>query len=483
MRVRFAPSPTGYLHVGVARTALFNWLLARHSGGVFILRIEDTDRERSNPELTADIVDGLAWLGIHWDEGPYFQAEGIERHQRDVQALVDAGAAYRCFCTAEEVHRRRVAAGVREGAFRYDRLCHGIAAAEAAARAASGESHAIRFCVPDGVTAWDDVVHGPIEFANADIEDFIILRSDRTPIYNLAVVSDDVEQRVTHVIRGADHISNTPKQIMLYRALGRQLPIFGHVPLIHGEDGKRLSKRHGATAIDQYQKMGMLPEAMVNFLVLLGWSPGTDQEIFSVEELIARFAIEQVNRKAAIFDMQKLLWLNGHYLRSRPADAIAPLVAERLVAAGQVPETTLRNDRARFLAVVEQLKARTRTVAEIAAQAPPYFDVALEYDAAAVKQYWTADGRAATRLEQLRVLWSGIDRWDDERLETALRELADALGVKPGMLIHPLRVALIGSGDGPGIFDIVRLLGRDRVLARMERAIDAMRTSTSGTAA
>ena len=482
MRVRFAPSPTGYLHVGVARTALFNWLLARHCRGTFILRIEDTDRERSRPELTTAIMDGLAWLGIDWDEGPFFQAEGLERHQRDVQALVDAGAAYRCFCTQEEVERRRVAAGVREGAFRYDRQCRGITAAEAAARAAAGEPHAIRFFVPEGVTAWDDVVHGPIEFANADIEDFIILRSDRTPIYNLAVVSDDVEQRVTHVIRGADHISNTPKQILLYQALGRPLPVFGHVPLIHGEDGKRLSKRHGATAIDQYQEMGMLPEAMVNFLALLGWSPGTDREIFSVAELIAQFTIEEVNRKAAIFDMQKLLWLNGHYLRSRPADALAPLVRERLVAAGRVPEAALRTDQARFLEVIDELKARAKTVEDIAAHAPAYFDGALAYDDASVKKHWKGDSHAAARLEQLRAAWSGLERWDEERLERALRELADSQGVKAGMLIHPLRVALIGSGDGPGIFDIVRLLGRDRVLARMDRAIEAMRAASGSVA-
>ncbi|MCI0435561.1 MAG: glutamate--tRNA ligase [Gemmatimonadetes bacterium] len=479
IRVRFAPSPTGFLHVGGARTALFNWLLARGAGGTFILRIEDTDRERSSDAMTAAIVDGLTWLGIAWDEGPHFQAAGIERHRVDALSLLERGAAYRCFCTPEDVERRRIAAGVREGAFRYDRLCQRIPSAEAARRSDGGEPYTLRFLVPEGVTAWDDVVHGPIEFANADIEDFIILRSDGTPIYNLAVVSDDVEMRITHVIRGADHISNTPKQILLYRALGRQLPVFGHLPLIHGHDGKRLSKRHGATAVDEYQRMGILPDAMVNFLALLGWSPGTDEEIFSRDELIARFSIEQVNRKAAIFDVQKLLWLNGQYLRNQPASALAPLIEVRLAAAGFVTEALLRADRDRLLDIIEVLKTRARTTAEIAAQAIAYFDAPVDYDPAAVRKHWKGGARIAERLQRLRDLWDHLETWSDENLESTLRALAPELGIGAGPLIHPLRVALIGSSDGPGIFDIVRLLGRDRVLARMDRAIDSLTASSS----
>ncbi len=480
LRVRFAPSPTGFLHVGGARTALFNWLLARHTGGTFILRIEDTDRERSNDELTAAIVDGMTWLGLDWDEGPFFQAEGLKRHQRDALALLEAGAAYRCFCTPEDVDRRRVVAGIREGAFRYDRLCHRLDPDVSLRRAADGDAFTVRFLVPRGVTRWADVVHGPIEFDNAEIEDLILLRSDGTPTYNLAVVSDDVEMHITHVIRGADHISNTPKQIMLYQALGRPLPVFAHVPLIHGEDGKRLSKRHGATAIDQYQTMGILPEAMVNFLALLGWSSGTDQEIFSVQELIERFTIEQVNKKAAIFDVQKLLWLNGHYLRSRPAADIVPLVLEHMRVAGNAPPASAGAEHDRFLAVIGTLQARSRTTEEIATQAVAYFDHALQYDPAAVRKHWKG-AETADRLARLREVWTALDRWDDDALEAGLRGLAETLGVKAGMLIHPLRVALIGAADGPGIFDIVRLLGRERVLHRVEQAIGAMRSTAGGT--
>ncbi|NJD09702.1 MAG: glutamate--tRNA ligase, partial [Gemmatimonadetes bacterium] len=384
-RVRFAPSPTGFLHVGGARTALFNWLYARATAGAFVLRIEDTDRERSSTAMTEAILDGMSWLGLDWDEGPYHQADGLERHRRDALRLVANGHAYRCFCSPEMVAQRGRESGDPDHAFRYDRHClRHIAPAEAAARAAAGEPHTIRFRVPEGTTAWDDLVHGCIEFANSDVEDFIVLRSDLTPIYNLAVVSDDIAMRITDVIRGDDHISNTPKQILLYQALGAQLPRFAHVPMILGEDGKRLSKRHGATAIGEYRTQGILPEAMVNFLALLGWSPGIDEEVFTVGELIARFTIAGINKKSAVFDTRKLEWLNNQHLNRRAAPELEQMVTRGLVAAGLATPEGLAADRDWYHRVIDLVKVRARNIDDVVLQARPYFQEHVAYEADAV---------------------------------------------------------------------------------------------------
>ncbi|MGH7477708.1 MAG: glutamate--tRNA ligase, partial [Longimicrobiales bacterium] len=389
MRVRFAPSPTGYLHVGGARTALFNWLLARQRGGVFVLRIEDTDRERSSQAMTAAILDGMTWLGLTWDEGPLHQADGVERHRAAAVRLLEAGAAYRCFCSAETLKRKRGEALERNTSVLYDRECLLRVPPEASARrAAAGEPHTIRFRVPDGETVWDDAVHGRIRFANADLDDFIILRTDSTPIYNLAVVSDDIDMRITHVIRGDDHLSNTPKQILLYHALSAPQPQFAHLPMILGPDGKRLSKRHGATAIGEYRERGFLPEAMVNFLALLGWSPGTDEEVFTVNELIERFSLEQINKKSAIFDPQKLLWLNGQHLSRMAAETLRPLVGERLQAAGLASAEQLDAMGATYLHLIDLLKARARTLDDFAPQAVPYFVDRIDYEPDAVAKHW-----------------------------------------------------------------------------------------------
>ena len=334
-RVRFAPSPTGFLHVGGARTALFNWLYARQTGGVFLLRIEDTDRARSSAQMTRAILDGLQWLGLEWDEGPLHQADGAERHRADVDRLLSGGAAYRCFCTPEELEARREAAGSREEeAFRYGRSCVALEPGASRRRAEAGESFSVRFLIPEGTTEWDDLVHGPTRFRNADIEDFVILRTDGTPTYNLAVVSDDVAMGITHVIRGDDHLSNTPKQILLYGALREPTPVFGHLPMILGADGKRLSKRHGATAVGEYAERGILPQALVNFLALLGWNPGDDREIMTLAELTVAFSLERINKKSAVFDPEKLEWMNSQHLSRLSGRELLPLVADRLVDAG-----------------------------------------------------------------------------------------------------------------------------------------------------
>jgi glutamyl-tRNA synthetase len=479
-RVRFAPSPTGYLHVGGARTALFNWLLARRHGGSFVLRIEDTDRERSDDAMTRVILDALTWLGLDWDEGPFHQADGLERHRTDALALLSAGAAYRCFCTQAELEVRREQAG--GDAFRYDRRClTGVAGADAERRAAAGEPHTVRFRVPDGATAWDDAVHGEISFDNDAIEDFILLRSDGTPTYNLAVVSDDVHMRITHVIRGDDHISNTPKQILLYRALDHTVPTFGHVPLILGPDGKRLSKRHGATAVGEYRAQGILPSAMVNFLALLGWSPGTDEEIFDTDELVARFSIEGINRKSAVFDVQKLFWLNGQHINRMAADEIRRLVRAALAEAGLADADPRLHDDDWLDQLVDLLRPRARSIQDIVAQARPLLADAIDYDAAAVAKHWK-DAAVADRLEGLRQCYADSDDWTIDALERMLRERAEQNGVGAGKLIHPLRVALTGQAVSPGIFEVAAVMGRARVLARIDAALSVLAQQASGSA-
>jgi len=480
VRVRFAPSPTGYLHVGGARTALFNWLFARHHDGVFLLRIEDTDRQRSSAEMIDAILEGMSWLGLDWDEGPFHQADGIERHRADVRRLLESGHAYRCFCAPEEIEARRTAQELTAAdAYRYDRYCDRLVTpSEAERRAAAGEPHTVRFRVPEGTTAWDDAVHGRLAFENEAIEDFIILRSDTTPIYNLAVVSDDVAHQITHVIRGDDHISNTPKQLLLYRALGHEPPVFAHVPLILGPDGKRLSKRHGATAIGEYRERGILPSAMVNFLALLGWSPGGDEEIFDTAELIRRFSLEGINLKSAVFDTQKLEWLSGQHISRADAETLEPLVTEHAIAAGLASADALVADRDRYLAIIDLLKVRARTIPDIVAQARPYLLEEIAYDPAAVQKHWK-DAEVARRLAWVRDRFATVDSWSAETLEDALRALADELGIGAGKLIHPLRVALTGTAVSPGIFDVLVVLGRDLSLTRIDAAIATMEADPS----
>src|SRR5690606_17997450 len=321
-RLRFAPSPTGFLHVGGARTALFNWLYARRYGGQFLLRIEDTDRARSTRESTAAIFEGLEWLGLDWDEEVVYQSAGLERHRADAGRLVEAGLAYRCFCTPDDLREQRAAAEAREESVKYDRRSDRLDASEVERRMANGMPFAIRFRVPEGSTEWDDLVHERIAFPNKDIEDFVILRSDATPIYNMAVVSDDIAMRITLVMRGDDHISNTPKQILLYAALGAPLPRFAHLPMFLGTDGKKLSKRHGAAAVGDYQHLGILPGAMRNFLALLGWSPGGDREVMTLDQMVELFSDDGLLKKAAIFDPKKLEWMNGQHLSMLPVEEV-----------------------------------------------------------------------------------------------------------------------------------------------------------------
>jgi glutamyl-tRNA synthetase len=477
MRLRFAPSPTGYLHVGGARTALFNWLYAKHHGGQFLLRIEDTDRARSTDESTRAIFDGLEWLGLSWDEDVVHQGANLARHQADARRLLENGHAYRCFCTPAELDEMRKAAEARKEAFRYDRRCYRLPADEVARRVAAGDSYVIRFLMPEGETAWDDLVHGTITFPNKDIGegDFIILRSDSTPIYNMAVVSDDIAMRITLVMRGDDHISNTPKQILLYQALGAALPQFAHLPMIHGMDGKKLSKRHGATAVGDYQHMGILPEAMRNFLALLGWSPGNNLEIMTMEEMIARFSAEGLLKKAAVFDTTKLEWMNGHYLARRSAESLVPLVIDAAVREGRATREALETRHEWLEQLIDLLKVRARTVDEIVWHAVPFLQDAIDYDPVAVAKQWKDPSATAALLTAVRETLSQVTTWEPVLLEDTMRAFADARGLAAGKIFQPLRVALTGRGESPGIFDVLVVLGRERSLGRLDRATAQLR--------
>jgi glutamyl-tRNA synthetase len=475
-RVRFAPSPTGYLHVGGARTALFNWLVARREGGVFVLRIEDTDRERSSDEMTRAILDGMAWLGLEWDEGPVHQADGIDRHRADALRMLERDEAYRCFCTPEELDARRAEMGDE---YRYDRACAVLAPDEVTRRLEAGDAFTVRFRVPEGATEWDDVVHGPTRFRNEDIEDFIILRSDGTPVYNLAVVSDDVEMAINLVLRGDDHLSNTPKQILLYRALGAEVPRFAHLPMILGPDGKRLSKRHGATSVGEYREQGILPQALVNFLALLGWNPGDEQEIFTREELIERFSLDRVNKKSSVFDPEKLVWMNGQHISRMSGDELLDLVADRLVAAGLTTHEEIAARRDWFAGLMDLLKPRARTLDGFAPQAPGYLLPTVEYEPAGVEKHFRDAVAATASLTTVRGVLSALPDWSAPAIEQALRGAADAAGVGFGKLVHPLRLALTGATVSPGIDAVVAHMGPELTMRRIDDAIAFLQAHSS----
>jgi glutamyl-tRNA synthetase len=480
-RVRFAPSPTGYLHVGGARTALFNWLLARRTGGIFVLRIEDTDTERSSDEMVDGILDGLLWLGLDWDEGPkiggphgpYFQSERIDRHRAMAQALVDQGSAYYCYCTPEELKAKREAGEAQSGGWVYDRTCLSLSTAEVAAREAQQRPRAIRFKVPAGATRFDDLVHGPIEFDAANIEDFVIVRSDGQPTYQLSVVSDDVEMKITHVVRGDDHISNTPKQILLYQAIGADVPSFAHVPLILGPDKKRLSKRHGATSVTEYSRQGFLPEAMFNFLALLGWSPGGNDEVFSRQELTDRFALEGISGGNAVFNIEKLEWFNQQHIVRLAPEEVRRRIRPALESASLWSDDYLDRRHAWFFAVIELLKPRAKRLDDFVEQGRFLFGDTVEFDTAAVEKYLRLGGMHEHLTALDRVLLS-LETFDALSIEQVMRATADSRGVKAAMLIHAMRVTVTGKSVSPGLFDVLALLGRDRVHARIVGAIELL---------
>jgi glutamyl-tRNA synthetase len=457
VRTRFAPSPTGMLHVGGVRTALFSWLFARHHGGSFVLRIEDTDRKRSRPEFTEGILEAMEWLGLKADEGPLFQSERGDGYAVAIEKLLATGHAYRCTCTSEELEAKRESAKAAGRGFAYDRHCRpGFGPGPVAERPAS-----IRFAAPlEGEVRIEDAVKGPIVVNNAEIDDFIIARSDGSPTYHLVVTVDDIDMKISHVIRGDDHINNTTKQIHIYLALDAALPTFAHLPQVLGKDKARLSKRHGATDVLAYRDEGYFPDALVNFLARLGWSHG-DQEIFSPDELVELFCLESIGRSAGVFDLEKLEWLNFEYLKARSPEQLAGELQEFLARRGEA----LPGDSAWQAKMVASLQERARNLVQLADACRYFIEDEIRFDDKAVRKQLTPESGAL--LNELADRLEATEGWVPERLEKTLRALVDEKEIKLGKLAQPVRVACTGGTVSPGIFDVLDILGRERSLARL----------------
>ncbi|HVB86910.1 MAG TPA: glutamate--tRNA ligase [Candidatus Dormibacteraeota bacterium] len=488
-RVRFAPSPTGYLHVGGARTALFNWLFARHEGGTMLLRVEDTDVERNRPELVDGILAGLKWLGVEWDEGPYFQSQRPDMYRAAAERVLDSGAAFACYCKAssyaggdaapagDDSGEEQEPEGDDEGVKFKKNItcpCRDLSESERAAREREGVPHAIRFrTARSGVTTFQDAVFGEREVKNEEIEDFVLLRSNGLPTYQLSVVVDDIDMRITHVIRGADHLSNTPKQVLLYRALGAEPPIFAHVPLILGADRTRLSKRHGATSVSSYADEGFLPEAFRNFLALLGWSPGGDSEFLRTSELVERFTLEGVSRTNAVFDRPKLEWFNTQYLQKLPVEELLPHVAAELKCANLWEGSQAAADPGWFARAVDLIRPRTRLLHDFTTWARAFFTDDFDYEPEARAKFWK-DERLPGMLAKLADALAALPEWNHDACDAASRAVAAAEGVKAGLLINATRVAIVGRAVAPPLFETMVALGQERVVTRLRRAIPSI---------
>jgi glutamyl-tRNA synthetase len=475
VRTRYAPSPTGTLHVGGARTALFCYLFARRHGGAFILRIEDTDRSRLVPGAEAAILEDLRALGIVWQEGPdvggpygpYRQSERAARYRAALQALEASGAVYRCYCTPEELDAVRAAQRAAGQPPRYPGTCRSLTPRDYAARA--GLPYVLRLRVPDdGQTVVHDLIRGDVVFEHAVLDDFVVQKSDGTPVYNFAVVVDDHDMAISHVIRGEEHLSNTPKQLLLYAALGWTPPQFAHVPMILAPDRSKLSKRHGATAVKEYRDLGILPEALVNYLALLGWSPPDGVEIFDLDRACAVFDLDRVQRTAAVYDVKKLLWMNGQYLRRLPLARVAEAVRPFLRARGVDPDAPPVRPAVDLEGAVALVRERAETLAALADNLLFLYQVPDEYDAAGVAKYFGPG--AAERLEHLAALLEGVEPWDADRLSEVYTAEAVRLGVPRAALIHPTRLALTGKTVGPGLFELMAALGRAEAVSRLRRA-------------
>src|ERR1700691_4214670 len=477
-RVRFAPSPTGFLHVGGARTALFNWLFAKHEDGTLLLRIEDTDVERNKPELVDGILVALRWLGIEWDEGPFFQSHRIEMYRAAAERILASGAGFACYCKpaayaggdAAEEHDGE---GDDEGkaAKAVACPCRDLTPEQRAAKKNEGVPAAMRLRTPRaGTTHFEDAVFGPREVQNAEIEDFVLLRSSGLPTYQLSVVVDDIDMRITHVIRGADHLSNTPKQVLIYDALGAAPPIFAHVPLILGPDRTRLSKRHGATSVGSYADEGFLPEAFRNFLALLGWSTRDDTEFMRTNELIERFTLSGVSRTNAVFDRAKLEWFNTQYLQKPPVEELLPYVEAELKHAGLWKEAWAGADRAWFAHTVDLIRSRTRLLGDFTGWARAFFSDDFDYDPEARAKFWK-DEKLPVLMLKLTDALEALPEWNHDACDAALRGVAASEGVKAGLLINATRVAIVGRAVAPPLFDTMVVLRKEHVVERLRRAV------------
>ena len=459
VRTRFAPSPTGYLHVGGARTALYSWLYAKHNNGEFVLRIEDTDLERSTPEATAAIIEGMEWLNLQWEHGPYYQTKRFDRYNQVIDEMIEQGLAYRCYCTKDRLEELRHTQEQNKEKPRYDRHClhdHNHS---------PDEPHVVRFKNPtEGSVVFDDAVRGRIEISNSELDDLIIRRTDGSPTYNFCVVVDDWDMGITHVVRGEDHINNTPRQINILKAIGAPIPTYAHVSMINGDDGQKLSKRHGAVSVMQYRDDGYLPEALINYLVRLGWGHG-DQEIFSREEMINYFELDHVSKSASAFNTEKLQWLNQHYIRELPPEYVAKHLEWHYKDQGI--DTT--NGPA-LTEIVTMLAERCKTLKEMASSSHYFFEEFETFDEAAAKKHFK--GNAAEALAKVKEKLTALSSWDLHSTHEAIEQTAAELEVGMGKVGMPLRVAVTGSGQSPSMDVTLVGIGRDRVLARIQRAID-----------
>ncbi len=478
VRVRIAPSPTGYFHVGTARTAIYNWLYARHTGGKFLLRIEDTDQERSKAEFVDVILDGLRWLGLDWDEEIVYQSSRLHTYGPFAFQLVEMGKAYRCFCSAEDLQRKREAAQAAKTDYHYERTCRELPADQIAQNLAAGKPFVIRLKLPlSGTAHFDDVVLGKMEKDYHDLDDFIILKTDGNAIYNFAVVMDDHAMGITHVIRGNDHITNTFLQKEIYEAFGWQLPTFGHLSLILRPDKTKVSKRKGDKSVDEYQNEGYLPEAILNFLALLGWSPKDDREKMSRQELIDAFALEGINASNAIFNPEKLTWLNGQYIMEKTDHQLAEMVAPLLVEAGLTTKYYLETRWQWLMKIMGMLKERCKLVTEFVPASSYFFVDNFHYDEKGIQKAFTRE--AAVHMARLADKFAGISDFTHDSAEAALRGLAEELGVKPAVLIHPTRLAASGVTGGPSLFGMLEAIGKERVVARLRRAVEYIESHSS----
>ncbi len=481
VRVRFPPSPTGYLHIGGARTALLNWLWARKNNGKLILRIEDTDAERSTQESIEGIIDGMTWLGLDWDEGPYFQTEFSKDHKQAAQQLLDSGNAYKCFCTKNELDKKREAAMAAKKDVRYDGTCRHLTPEQIAEKEAQGLPSVIRFKVPqkEGKVAYNDKVLGTIERSYNDIEDFVIVRSNGKPLYLLCNVVDDIRDRISHIIRGQDHMSNTTRQVLLYQALGASIPVFAHMPLTLDLQKRKISKRsHGEiVAVQFYRERGFIPWALCNFLALLGWNPGTDQEIFDREELIEAFTLERIGKVNSVFNYQKgnakfftdpkLISINEHYLRSMDIEELADLVKQDFLTQDLWQDAYDGELRQWFLDTLHLIRDRFHTITDFATLGRAYFAEDYVIEAKPLKKNILKHPDLKKWLPQLATRFEALDDFNKESAETTTRTLAEELAIKPGILINGMRTALTGQLAGPGMFDILMALGKKRVVKRL----------------
>jgi len=479
IRVRFAPSPTGNLHIGGARTALFNWLFARHNGGKLVLRIDDTDTERSTEASRQQILSALKWLGIDWDEGPevggpyapYYQSQRFDLYKKYTGQLLAEGKAYRCYCTPEELDLRRKKAMAAGKAPRYDGRCRSLNSDERSRFEAEGRKPVVRLQIPDsGETVVHDYFRGDVSFANEFLDDFIIIKSNGVPTYNFATVADDLEMKITHILRAEEHLSNTPRQVLVYQALDNPPPVFAHVPMILAPDRSKLSKRHGATSVEEFRDQGYLPEALVNYLALLGWSPGNDEEILSLEEMVRQFSLEHVGKNAAIYDLKKLTWLNGHYLNEAGLEQVTEQVIPILRGRKLIPEEFSHDFYLYVKNVVDTVRTRVKTINEVADASTYFFDDEYTYDEKGVKKYFSKPGVAEV-LRKARQVLEQLEPFNLETTEDAYRQLTEELEIKTGDLFHPTRLALSGRTMTPGLFDIIVTMGKEKTLQRLDRAI------------